>query len=61
MMLFKAKRAAEKEYEDLLAEKKLTVDKVKGKIEKSSKLKIATHYSPHVVAGTAANLLYEVA
>ena len=61
MMLFKAKRAAEKEYEDLLAEKKLTVDKVKGKITKSQKLKVSTHYSPHVVAGTAANLLYEVA
>jgi len=45
----------------LLAEKKLTVDKVNGKIEKSAKLKIATHCSPHVVAGTAANLLYEVA
>ena len=61
MMLFKAKRAAEKEYEDLLAEKKLTVDKVKDKLDHSSRLKVATHYSPHVVAGTAANLLYEVA
>jgi predicted nucleotide-binding protein (sugar kinase/HSP70/actin superfamily) len=61
MMLFKAKRAAEKEYEDLLVEKKLTVDKVKDKIERNTKLKVATHYSPHVVAGTAANLLFEVA
>ena len=59
MMLFKAKRVAEKEYEDLLAEKKLSVEKVKTKLPRSKKL--ATHYSPHVVAGTAANLLYEVA
>ncbi len=61
MMLFKAKRVAEKEYEDLLAEKKLTLDKVKSKLSRKKKLKVATHYSPHVVAGTAANLLYEVA
>ena len=61
MMLFKAKRVAEKEYEDLLAQKKLDVAKVKSKISRNRKLKVATHYSPHVVAGTAANLLFEVA
>lgn len=61
MMLFKAKRVAEKEYTDLLDQKKLNVEKVKYKISRSRKLKTATHYSPHVVAGTAANLLFEVA
>ncbi len=60
MMLFKAKRAAEKEYEDLLTNKGLTLEKVKGIISKKRKLKDATHYSPHVVAGTAANLVCEM-
>jgi predicted nucleotide-binding protein (sugar kinase/HSP70/actin superfamily) len=61
MMLFKAKRAAEKEYADLLQEKGLTPDQVKSKLERKKGLAQATHYSKHVVAGTAANLLYEVA
>ncbi|MBX7148332.1 2-hydroxyglutaryl-CoA dehydratase [bacterium] len=61
MMLFKAKRVAEKEYEDILAEKKLTVDKVKSKLDGSRKFSKATHYSPHIKAGTAANFLLEVA
>ncbi len=61
MMLFKAKRAAEKEYEDLLARKGLTVEQVKAKIERHRKLRKATHYSPHKAAGTAANFLLEAA
>lgn len=59
MMLFKAKRAAEKEYEELLQKKGLTVDQVREKITASRRLKKATHYSPHQVAGTAANFLLE--
>lgn len=61
MMLFKAKRSAESEYEKLLAEKKLTVDAVKAKIAKNRRLSKATHYSPHKAAGTAANFLHEAA
>lgn len=61
MMLFKAKRVAEKEYETLLEEKKLTVDQVKTKIAKNRKLRDATYYSKHVLAGTAANFLHEAA
>lgn len=61
MMLFKAKRVAEKEYQDLLAKKGLTVDKVREKIARNRRLRKATHYSPHVVAGTAANFLVEAA
>jgi predicted nucleotide-binding protein (sugar kinase/HSP70/actin superfamily) len=60
MMLFKAKRAAEKEYEDLMKEKKLDLQKIKNKLTHSRKFKKATHYSPHVVAGTAANLICEM-
>jgi predicted nucleotide-binding protein (sugar kinase/HSP70/actin superfamily) len=59
MMLFKAKRAAESEYEELLKEKGLSVDKLKKKIR--GRRAQATHYSKHVVAGTAANLIHEVA
>lgn len=59
MMLFKAKRAAEQEYEKLLTEKNLTVDKVKEKLDRSRRLRKATYYSPHRVAGTAANFLLE--
>lgn len=61
MMLFKAKRAAEKEYTELLAQKGLTVAQVKNKLEKNRRLKSAIHYSPHKKAGTAANFLYEAA
>jgi len=61
MMLFKAKRVAEKEYKDLLAKKKLTAEEVKTKIAKSRRLSKTTHYSPHKAAGTAANFLLEAA
>lgn len=61
MMLFKAKRAAEKEYEDVLAEKKMKPEQVKEMLAKKVKYQKAIHYSPHVVAGTAANLLCEMA
>ncbi|MBI2082418.1 MAG: 2-hydroxyglutaryl-CoA dehydratase [Deltaproteobacteria bacterium] len=61
MMLFKAKRVAEKEYEELLSKKGLTVEQVREKIRADRKLRKATHYSPHVVAGTAANFLLEAA
>lgn len=61
MMLFKAKRAAEKEYEELLAKKGLTIEAVKAKIEKNRRLRKTTHYSPHQAAGTAANFLLEAA
>jgi predicted nucleotide-binding protein (sugar kinase/HSP70/actin superfamily) len=59
MMLFKAKQKALAEYEDLLKDKKLTVDMVKGKIAKNRRLNKTTHYAPHKVAGTAANFLLE--
>ncbi|MCP5467979.1 MAG: 2-hydroxyglutaryl-CoA dehydratase [Deltaproteobacteria bacterium] len=60
MMLFKAKRAAEQEYKEVLQERGLTLDAVKAKIAKSARRRVATHYSKHQVAGTAANLLYEL-
>jgi predicted nucleotide-binding protein (sugar kinase/HSP70/actin superfamily) len=61
MMLFKAKRAAEQEYSELLEEKHLTGEELQRRLDKHPELQKATHYSPHIVAGTAANLLYEVA
>ncbi|MBI1909597.1 MAG: 2-hydroxyglutaryl-CoA dehydratase [Deltaproteobacteria bacterium] len=61
MMLFKAKQVAQKEYEGLLTDKGLTVDEVKARIEKNRRLKKTTYYSPHKVAGTAANFLLEAA
>lgn len=61
MMLFKAKRAAEKEYNTLLNEKGLSLEKVQKKLEKNKKLSSAIHYSPHKAAGTAANFLHEAA
>ncbi len=59
MVLFKAKRVAEAEYANLLTEKNLTVEAVKARIKKSRKLSDTVHYSPHKVAGTAANFLVE--
>ena len=61
MMLFKAKRAAEKEYQTLLEEKQLSVDQVKAKIAKSRRLSKSTYYAPHKAAGTAANFLVDAA
>lgn len=61
MMLFKAKRKAEQEYEDLLKSKGLTVDTVREKISRNRTLCKTTHYSPHAAAGTAANFLIEAA
>ena len=59
MMLFKAKQKATQEYEELLKQKNLDVDKVKAKIAKNRRLRKTTHYAPHQVAGTAANFLLE--
>ncbi len=59
MMLFKAKRKAEQEYEELLKSQNLTVEQVKSKIAKDRTLNKTTHYSPHAAAGTAANFLLE--
>ena len=61
MMLYKAKRAAESEYQKLLDENKVTVDEVRERISRSRRLRTAIHYSPHKVAGTAANFLLETA
>ncbi len=59
MMLFKAKRAAEAEFEGALQEKGLTSEQLKQQVRGNKAS--AIHYSKHKVAGTAANLLHEVA
>jgi predicted nucleotide-binding protein (sugar kinase/HSP70/actin superfamily) len=59
MQLFKAKRAAEAEFEELAKSKGLDRETLKKKV-KGGRAK-ATHYAKHQAAGTSANLLLEVA
>lgn len=59
MMLFKAKRLAEKEYESLLEKKGLTDECVKRIVSRIERYRKATYHSPHRVAGTAANFLLD--
>jgi hypothetical protein len=61
MMLFKAKRVAEKEYEDLVQEKGLTPEEAKQRVLSKPKTRWGINYTKHHVAGTAANFLKEVA
>ncbi|MGG1314668.1 hypothetical protein [Cohnella laeviribosi] len=57
MMLFKAKQAAQKEFEEALMKKGLTVQQL-VKAAGRSKITNSLHTSRHVVACTAANVIY---
>ncbi|MEX2415444.1 MAG: 2-hydroxyglutaryl-CoA dehydratase, partial [Paenibacillaceae bacterium] len=57
MMLFKAKQAAQKEFDEALSKKNLTVEQLQ-KIMGRSKSARPLQTSRHVVACTAANLVY---
>jgi predicted nucleotide-binding protein (sugar kinase/HSP70/actin superfamily) len=59
MMLFKAKLAAQEEFETTLKKKGVTREQLKKKLK--GKRALSTHYSKHKVAGTSANLALEVA
>lgn len=61
MYMFKARIAAEQELERALKETGLTLAEVRAFLEKNPKYNSALHHSPHKVAGSAANLVFEVA
>jgi predicted nucleotide-binding protein (sugar kinase/HSP70/actin superfamily) len=61
MYLYKAKIAAEQELEKALVECGVTEDEVRTFLKKNPKYGSALHHAPHVVSGSAANLVYEVA
>jgi hypothetical protein len=58
MDLFKARKRAEAEYETAVARTGLTPDAIASKARRKAK---ALHHPPHVVAGTAANQVLELA
>lgn len=59
MMLFKAKQAAQKEFEQALEQKGFTLDEYRGLLQRS-KLTNPLKTTRHVVACTAANSVYSV-
>ncbi|MCC7170225.1 MAG: 2-hydroxyglutaryl-CoA dehydratase [Planctomycetes bacterium] len=61
MYMFKARIAAEQELEKALADTGLTLDEVRAFLKANPKFAGPLHYPPHKVAGTAANLVHEVA
>lgn len=61
MQLFKARRAAERKAEAILAEAGVSVEEVRSYLARRKRLAAAFHRSPHAAASTAANLFAEVA
>jgi predicted nucleotide-binding protein (sugar kinase/HSP70/actin superfamily) len=61
MYMFKARIAAEQELERTLVECGVTIEEVRAFLEKNPKYNSALYHPPFRVAGTAANLVYEVA
>jgi predicted nucleotide-binding protein (sugar kinase/HSP70/actin superfamily) len=61
MYMFKARIAAEAELERALSETGLTKDQVRDYLAKNPKYASPLHHSPHVAAGSATNLVHEVA
>lgn len=61
MYMFKARIAAEEELNKALADSGLTIEEVRAFLAKNPKYGSALHHSPHRVASSAANLVYEVA
>ena len=61
MALFKARRRAKDEYEKALAATGLGDPEEARKAMNGNKRQSALHYPRHVVAGTAANAVYELA
>ncbi|ALS28695.1 2-hydroxyglutaryl-CoA dehydratase [Paenibacillus sp. 32O-W] len=58
MMLFKAKQAAQKEFEEALMKKRLTASQLQKMAGRATSLTNPLHTSRHVVACTAANTIY---
>jgi predicted nucleotide-binding protein (sugar kinase/HSP70/actin superfamily) len=61
MYLFKAKQAASSEYERALAEHGVTREQVKAFLDATPRFGSPLHKAPHAYAGTAADLVAEVA
>jgi predicted nucleotide-binding protein (sugar kinase/HSP70/actin superfamily) len=61
MYMFKARIAAENELVRAYEKTGLTEAQVRGFLAKNPKFASPLHHSPHTVAGSAANLVYEVA
>jgi len=61
MYMFKARIAADQELERVLAECGVTREQVQAFLDANPKYSSPLHHSPHRVAGSAANLVYEVA
>ncbi len=61
MYMFKARLAAEAELEKALADTGLTKEQVRAFLEANPRFQSPFHHPPHKVAGSAANLVYEVA
>jgi predicted nucleotide-binding protein (sugar kinase/HSP70/actin superfamily) len=61
MYMFKARILAEEELRRALAESGLTIEEVRAFLAKNPRYNSPLHHPPHKVAGSAANLVYEVA
>lgn len=61
MYLFKAKQAAQAEFEQALKDTNLTLEQVREYLKKDKRLASALHKPPHVATTTGADLVYEVA
>jgi len=61
MYMFKARIAAEEEYRRVLEEEGVTEEQVRAFLKTHPKYASPLHHSPHSVAGSAANLVKEVA
>ncbi len=61
MYMFKARIAAQEELARALQKEGLTVEQVKAFLEANPKYASPLHHPPHVGAGTAANLVHEIA
>jgi predicted nucleotide-binding protein (sugar kinase/HSP70/actin superfamily) len=61
MYMFKARIAAEEELQKALRECGVTIEEVRAFLDKNPKYSNPLHHSPHVGAGSATNLVYEVA
>ncbi len=61
MQIFKAKQAAQKEFEQALARFGMSESDFEGRVSRSTRLRHALHRSAHVAGCTAADLVHEVA
>jgi predicted nucleotide-binding protein (sugar kinase/HSP70/actin superfamily) len=61
MYLFKAKQAAQAEFEQALKDTNLTLEQVREYLKRDKRVGGTLHKSPHAAATTSADLVYEVA